>query len=114
MNLTFVLALVALGAVVYAVGLDTTKQATVGGARTAKRVGQTTTARATAGFLGGIAIAEQLALAAMMEPFAVTTILAGIGGALGIEGMLGGISGLQYLLIGVTLFAGVVIYRRVS
>jgi len=49
----------------------------------------------------------------MMEPFAVTTILAGIGGALGIEGMLGGISGLQYLLIGVTLFAGVVIYRRV-
>ncbi len=108
---TAFLALLALGAVVLVVGVDTTKSAAKTAGGVTKEAADTTAGWGLAGVLGGLQLGGELFAAMAMEPFAVTTALAGIAGALGIEGMLGGISGLQFLLIGVTIFAVVVLYQ---
>jgi len=114
--MTAVIGFAALAAVIYAVGVDRTRNAAATGAGAAKTGGQyakkaatSTTGLAVGGLGAGLQIGAEVVRAGMMEPFAVTTILAGVAGALGIEGMLGGITGLQYLLIGVALFAAVLI-----
>ncbi len=108
---TTLLALLALGAVVAVVGVETTKSAaTTAGSKT-KSLADTTAGWGIAGALGGLQLGGELAAMFVMEPFAFTTIIAGVAGALGIEGMLGGISGLQFALIGVTVTAAVAYWR---
>lgn len=106
---TFLLGVAALAAVIYAIGVDTTRNAvTTAGSKT-KRAATTSTGAALGGIGFGAQLGYEVIQAGMMEPFAVTTIIAGITGFLGIEGMLGGLSGVQYLLIGVAIFAVVAV-----
>lgn len=106
---TAVLLAVAAAAVIYAIGLEETKQAatTVGG-----KTKRAATSTAGAGLMGagiGMQLGAEIIQAGMAEPFAVTTIIAGVAGALGIGGVLE-ISGLQFLLIGITFFVAVVVF----
>lgn len=91
-SITLVLALVVLGAVVYLVGYDQSKE--VG-----RRLASNTFTVLGAGFMGGLAAGDFLLQTAFAEPFATIGVLAGVAAWLGIEGMLAGVSGLQVFLV---------------
>lgn len=107
--MTALLALVALAAVVFAIGVDRTRYAVTSAGSKTKRAATSTTGAAIGGVGIGAQVGFEIIQAGITEPFAVATILAGVTGYLGIEGMLGGITGLQYLLIGVTVFVAVAV-----
>ncbi len=101
---TLALGLVAIGAVVYFVGLDSTATAA---AKTGKGVRRRVNRGLLAGVAGaglGLQFGNDLFQAIVAEPGFALTAVAGIMGALGIEGFLGDIGGLQFLLIGFVAF----------
>lgn len=101
---TLALGLVAIGALVYFVGLDSTASAA---SRTGSKVrsgANRGVALGAGGALVGLQFGDQLVNAIFAEPGFALTAVAGIMGALGIEGALGDISGLQFLLIGFVAF----------
>ena len=101
---TAVLAVLAAGVVVYALGVERTTAAASTAASGTKRVATSGYTAGAAGIGIGMQLGYELMMAIAQEPFALTTAIAGLAGALGIEGLLGGISGLQYLLIGIAAF----------
>ncbi|RLM53765.1 hypothetical protein DVK02_12890 [Halobellus sp. Atlit-31R] len=109
--LTIALAAGVLGIVIYAIGFDTTRTAasTAGGG--AKRVATSSAAAGAAGVGLGLQFGNELFQLLIMDPFAGTTVLAGVAGALGIGGYLGGITMAQFLLIGVGITGLVAIWR---
>lgn len=102
--ITAVLALGVVAIVVYAVGVERSRDAAASAAGTASRAARSGTAAGIAGLGVGLQFGNDLLMAIMAEPFALTTALAGIMGALGIEGVLGDIGGVQFILIGFGVF----------
>ena len=101
---TIALMLVAVGAVVYFVGIDSTRMAA---ARTGSRLRSTASRQVAAGAAGagvGLQFGADLFNAVLAEPGFALTAVAGIMGGLGIGGFLGEISALQFLLIGFVAF----------
>ncbi|EMA01818.1 hypothetical protein C437_15401 [Haloarcula vallismortis ATCC 29715] len=104
---TALLAAVAVVGVVVALGTDRTASAAGTAASGTKRVATSSWTAGLAGAGIGLEMGNQLVMAISAEPFAFTTMLAGVAGALGIEGLLGNISGIQFLLIGISIFLAV-------
>jgi hypothetical protein len=102
--ITAILAIGVVGLVVYAAGVERSRDAAASAAGTATRAARSGTAAGLAGLGVGLQFGNDLLMAIMAEPFALTTALAGIMGALGIEGFLGDIGGLQFILIGFGVF----------
>lgn len=102
---TLLLAAIAIGGAVLALGTERTASAAGTAASGTKRVATSSWTAGVAGAGIGIELGNQLLMAISSEPFAFMTVLAGLTGALGIEEMLGGLSGLQYLLIGISVFS---------
>lgn len=111
---TLLLAVIATGIVVWALGVERTKDATKRAGSGAKRAASSTAGLAMFGAGAGMQLGVELVNAGMAEPFAVTTILAGIAGTLGIAGYLPDLSAAQFLLIGIGIFALVLAVRRDS
>jgi hypothetical protein len=108
---TALLALVAVGVAVWAIGVSRTRNA-VGSAAGRTRSAVTRGRMEILGGLGaGVMLGDQLVSAALSNPFGVTTIVAGVMGALGIEGILEPITGPQFLLIGFVIFVAVAMIR---
>lgn len=106
---TLALGLLAVGAVVYFVGVDSTRMAAAKTGSTIKSKANRSVAAGAAGASLGLQFGDQLMNAVLAEPGFALTAVAGIMGALGIEGFLGDITGVQYVLIGligfVTIYA---------
>lgn len=103
-GVTLGLGLVALGAIVYFVGVDSTKAAATKAGGTVRNNVNRSVAVGAGGALAGLQFGDQLVNAILAEPGFAMTAVAGIVGALGIEGLLGDVSGLQFLLIGLIAF----------
>jgi len=101
---TLALMLVAVGAVVYFVGVDSTRRAAATTGSTIRSNVNRSVAVGAGGALAGLQFGDQLVSAIFAEPGFALTAVAGIMGALGLEGVLGDISGLQFLLIGFVAF----------
>lgn len=111
-NATLLLAVIALGAVVLVLGTERTAAAAGTAASGTKQVATSSWTAGVAGLGIGLELGYQIVQAVAMEPFAFTTALAGLFGALGIEGYLGDLTGVQFLLIGLAVFASVVYMDR--
>lgn len=101
---TLGLALLAVGAVVYFVGIDSTRMAAAKTGKTIKENANRTVGAGVGGALVGLQFGDQLVNAILAEPGFALTALAGFMGALGIGGFLGDISAVQFLLIGIVVF----------
>lgn len=101
---TLALGLVAVGALVYLVGIDSTRMAAAKTGETVRSNVSRSVAAGAGGAMLGLQFGNDLITAILSEPGFALTAVAGIMGALGIEGFLGNISGLQFLLIGFTAF----------
>lgn len=108
--LTGVLALGVVGLVVYAVGVEETTTAVSGAASRARSSASRGAAAGALGLGVGLQFGNDLVMAIMQNPFGVTTALAGVMGALGIEGVLAPLTGPQFLLIGFSVFAIVALF----
>lgn len=101
---TLALGAVAVGAIVYVVGIGRTQAAA---ARAGSGVRRATSSGVAAGATGagaGLMFGDQLVSAILAEPGFALAAVAGIFGSLGTGGFLGDLSGLQFLLIGLTAF----------
>jgi hypothetical protein len=103
-GVTLGLGLIALGAIVYFVGVDSTKTAATKAGGTVRNNVNRSVALGAGGALAGLQFGDQLVSAIITDPGFALTAVAGVMGALGIEGYLGEISGLQFLLIGFVAF----------
>jgi len=103
-GVTLGLGLIALAAIVYVVGVDSTKAAATKAGGTVRSNVNRSVAVGAGGALAGLQFGDQLVNAILAEPGFALTAVAGIAGALSIEGFLGDISGLQFLLIGLIAF----------
>ncbi|OYR55528.1 hypothetical protein DJ73_02175 [Halorubrum sp. Ea1] len=101
---TIALAVVAIGAIVYVAGVERTQAAAAKAGSGAKRATQSTAAAGIAGAGLGLQFGDQLLNAILAEPGFAFAAVAGIFGGLGTGGFLGGISALQFLLVGVIAF----------
>lgn len=104
MTSTLLLGLLALVVSVGVIGVGRTKEVTASGAVAAKSAIDTSAAWVLAGAGFGLQFGAEVIGAIGAEPYGFVAALAGIGGFLGIEGLLE-LSGLQFLLIAVILFA---------
>ena len=109
--LTAALGLVALGVLVYVVGVEQTQEAAARAGSGAKRAGsglkRGATSSVAAGAAGaglGLQFGNDLLNLVLAEPGFSLAALTGIFGALGTGGFLGNITGVQFLLIGVVVF----------
>lgn len=101
---TLALGVVAIGALVYFVGVDSTRMAAAKTGKTIRSNANRSLAAGAAGAGLGIQFGNDLFQAILAEPGFALTAVAGVMGALGIEGFLGDISGLQFALIGFVAF----------
>lgn len=110
--LTAALGVLAVGAVVYAVGVERSRDAasrsgsaatTAGGA--ASRAAQSSVAAGAAGLGIGLQFGNDLISAILADPGWAVAGLAGLAGSLGTGGYLGDLSGAQFLLAGLVIFA---------
>ena len=111
-TLTLALGVLAVGAIVYALGVERTRDAasTAGSAASTAGGAASRAARssATAGLAGlgiGLQFGNDLLTAILAEPGFALAAVAGGFGALGTGGFLGDLSGVQFLLIGLAAFA---------
>ena len=104
---TLALGLVAVGALVAFIGVDSTRMAAAKTGKTIKSNANRSVAIGAGGALAGLQFGDQLVSAIFSDPGFALTAGAGVMGALGIEGVLGDISGLQFLLIGFVAFVTV-------
>lgn len=101
---TLLLGGLAVAAIVYVVGIGRTQAAA---SRAGSGVRQATSSGVAAGAAGagaGLMFGDQLVSAILTEPGFALAAVAGIMGSLGTGGFLGNLSGLQFLLIGLTAF----------
>jgi hypothetical protein len=101
---TVVLGLVAVGALIYAVGINRSREAAARAGSGARSAATSGVAVGGAGAAVGLQYGNDLITAVLSEPGFALTAVAGVMGALGIEGALGGITGTQFLLIGFAAF----------
>ena len=111
--LTAALGLVAVGVLVYVVGVEETQEAAARAGSGARRAGsglkRGATSSAAAGAAGaglGLQFGSDLLNLILAEPGFSLAAVTGVFGALGTGGFLGNISGVQFLLIGVVVFLG--------
>ncbi|WP_066415376.1 hypothetical protein [Halorubrum aethiopicum] len=113
--LTLALGLAAVGALVYFVGLEESREAASRAGSTAGSAASTAGSAASrglrstaaAGVFGagvGIQYGNELVNAILADPGWAVAAVAGIAGALGTGGFLGSLTGVQFLLIGVVVF----------
>lgn len=95
---TLVLAVLAVGAVVMAIGLDRTK----GGL---KRATTSSAGLAMFGAGAGLELGNQIIMAGLTDPTAAGAAILGLLGALGTGGLLGGMNAVQFGLLAVTIIA---------
>lgn len=112
--LTAVIGLAAVGAVIYAIGLEETTSAATRAGSGAKRAGSglknTVSTGAMAGVGGlaaGLQFGNDLFTAILADPGFSLAAVTGILGGLGTGGYLGNLTGLQFVLIGLIAFVGV-------
>ena len=103
-GVTLGLAIVALGAIVYFVGVDSTRMAAAKTGKTIKSNANRSVALGAGGAIAGLQFGDALVNAILANTGFSLAAVAGVMGALGIEGFLGDISGLQFLLIGLIAF----------
>lgn len=102
--LTAVLGVLAIGALVYAIGLEESREAATRAGSAASRGARSTAAAGVGGTVLGIQFGNDLVNAILAEPGFALAAVTGVFGSLGTGGYLGDLSGLQFLLIGVTVF----------
>lgn len=111
---TLALGVVAIGALVYAVGVEESREAAARAGYGAKRAGsgakRAASSGVAAGALGaglGLQFGNDLFNAILAEPGFALAAVTGALGALGTGGFLGDITAVQFGLIGVVVFLGV-------
>jgi hypothetical protein len=104
--LTAVLGLAAVAVLVFAVGLEETREAASRAGSSVKRSATSSVAAGAAGAGLGLQFGDQLLTAILSEPGFALAAVAGIFGSLGTGGFLGELTGVQFLLIGLVAFAG--------
>ncbi|WP_435093405.1 hypothetical protein [Halorubrum sp. N11] len=102
---TIALAVVALGAIVFVAGVERAQAAAAKAGAGAKRASQSTAAAGLAGAGLGLQFGDQLINAILTDPGFTLAAVTGIFGGLGTAGLLGDVSGLQFVLIGLIAFA---------
>ena len=109
---TLALGVLAVGALVYVVGVERSRDAAAragsaasSGAGAATRAVSTSAAAGVAGLGVGLQFGDDLITAVLSEPGFALAAVTGIFGSLGTGGYLGDLSGLQFLLIGLVIFA---------
>ncbi len=112
--LTAGLGLLAVGALIYAIGVDETRSAAARTASGARRAGSGVASGVSTGALAGVAgigaglqFGNDLITAILMEPGFSLAAVTGIFGALGTGGFLGDLTGAEFVLIGFVIFVGV-------
>ncbi|WP_281195837.1 hypothetical protein [Halorubrum sp. F4] len=109
--LTVALGIVAVGALVYAVGVEESREAAARAGSAASTAGSAASRGARSGAVAGAAglgigiqFGNDLVTAILAEPGWFVAAIAGLAGSLGTGGYLGSLTGAQFLLIGVTVF----------
>lgn len=100
---TLALGVVAIGAIVYAAGVERTQAAAKKAGAGAKRASQSTAAAGLTGAGLGLQFGDQLINAILAEPGFALAAVTGVFGGLGTGGHLD-ISGVQFVLIGLIVF----------
>ncbi|OYR68756.1 hypothetical protein DJ79_05095 [Halorubrum ezzemoulense] len=103
---TLALGVLAVGALVYAVGVDESREAAARAGSGVKRGATSGVAAGAAGAGLGLQFGDQLLNAILAEPGFALAAVTGFLGALGTGGFLGDITAVQFLLIGVVVFIG--------
>lgn len=103
---TLGLGLLAVGALVYAVGVDESREAAARAGSGVKRGAMSSVAAGAAGAGLGLQFGDQLLSAILSDPGFALAAVTGFFGALGTGGFLGEITAVQFLLIGVVVFIG--------
>lgn len=104
MDPTLALGAVAVVAIVSAVGIEQTQAAAASAGSGLRRATSSGVAAGATGAGAGLMFGDQLVSAILAEPGFALAGVTGLFGALGTGGLLGDISGLQFLLIGLTAF----------
>ena len=104
--LTAVLGLAAVAVLVFAVGVEETREAASRAGSGVRRGATSSVAAGAAGAGLGLQFGDQLLTAILSEPGFALAAVAGIFGSLGTGGFLGELTGIQFLLIGLVAFAG--------
>jgi len=102
---TLALGILAIGAVVFFVGVDSTRMAAAKTGKTIKSNANRSVALGAGGAIAGLQFGDALVNAILANTGFSLAAVAGVMGALGIEGFLGDITGFQFLLIGFVAFA---------
>lgn len=105
---TLALGVVAVGALVYAVGVDESREAAARATSGVKRGATSGVAAGAGGAALGLQFGDQLVSAILAEPGFALAAVAGFFGTLGTGGFLGDLTAVQFLLIG--LFAMGAVY----
>ncbi|OYR65882.1 hypothetical protein [Halorubrum ezzemoulense] len=103
---TLALGVLAVGTLVYAVGVDESREAAARAGSGVKRGATSGVAAGAAGAGLGLQFGDQLFNAILAEPGFALAAVTGFFGALGTGGFLGEITAVQFLLIGVVVFIG--------
>jgi len=104
---TLALGVVALGALVYFVGVDESREAAARAGSGVKRGATSGVAAGAAGAGLGLQFGDQIVNAVLSDPGFALAAVAGFFGSLGTGGFLGDITAVQFLLIGVVAFIAV-------
>ncbi|TKX86966.1 hypothetical protein EXE43_05635 [Halorubrum sp. SS5] len=104
---TIGLGLLAVAAIVYFVGVDSTKEYAAKTSKAAKSSASRTVGAGVGGAVVGLQFGDQLVNAILADPGFALNAVAGFMGALGIGGFLGDITAVQFLLIGLVAFVTV-------
>lgn len=89
---------------IYLLSIEQVKAASKNAGSKTKRVAASKPGQGMIGAAAGMQIGYEILRAGITDPYALVTLAVGIFGALGIEGFLGDISGMQYLgIVGLVL-----------
>lgn len=105
--LTAALGIVAVGALIYAVGFEESREAAARAGGGIKRGATSSVAAGAAGAGIGLQFGDQLITALVSEPGFALAAITGVLGSLGTGGYLGDITGVQFALIGFAVFVGI-------
>jgi len=104
---TLALGVIAFGALVYAVGVEESREAAARAGLGVKRGATSGVAAGAGGAALGLQFGDQLVSAILAEPGFALAAVAGFFGSLGTGGFLGDLTAVQFLLIGVVAFIAV-------
>ena len=105
--LTAALGIIAIGALIYAVGFEESREAAARAGGGIRRGATSSVAAGAAGAGIGLQFGDQILNAVLAEPGFALAAITGVLGSLGTGGYLGDLTGVQFALIGFAVFVGI-------